>query len=388
MDNPFKYGEIVTGQAFTNRRDELDELAADIRNGQNVVIVSRRRFGKTSLVLRACERLREEGVLVAYVDLFPAATKQRFAELLAGSLHRSLLGLPDRLLKGTMRLFDRLSLRFKVVVAPDGTPSFELGPGERSQDIDRLLDDLLALPARIASERKRRVALILDEFQQAVDLDPHLPAIMRAVFQHQTDVSHVFLGSRTHLMQRTFSGRGEPLYRLAKPFPLGPIPRRDFAAFIRERCDATGKAIADAALDGILDITRQHPHDTQELCYFVWAVAHARGAARIEPAHVDLALDRVLAAEDARCRTVWEDLARNQRLLLAALAVEPTQAPFAHDYRHRRALGPASSVQRSLAVLVERDLIESSNRGYEVPDTFLTAWLRRLATGEGRGNPT
>ncbi|MBI4492205.1 MAG: ATP-binding protein [Chloroflexi bacterium] len=382
MENPFRYGEVATGVYFTDRSVELAELQADIRTGQNVVIISPRRFGKTSLVFQALELLKQEHVLVAYIDLFRTPTKDRFADHLADTIYSGLVAPFERVWQRAVDVFQKLPIRPKVTVNPDGTPSFEFAAGERSRDIERTIEGLLALPGQIASERKRRVALVLDEFQEVVAIDPHLPALMRAVFQFQGEVAHVFLGSKRHLMQRVFTDENEPMYKLAKPFPLREISAEDFAPFIRERFAATGQRIAEEAVRRVLATTDGHPHDTQELCYFTWSLAQAEGA-EATPEVVDRALARVIEAEDARYTTVWEGLSPHQRLVLAALVVG-AEAVYSEAYRRRHRLGAASAVQRSLERLVERELVEFSPRtGYRVPDVFLRAWIARVTAPNG-----
>jgi hypothetical protein len=44
--NPFRYGDLALGEAFTDRDREGKELKADILNGQNVVVFAPRRYGK------------------------------------------------------------------------------------------------------------------------------------------------------------------------------------------------------------------------------------------------------------------------------------------------------------------------------------------------------
>jgi len=200
IGNPFRYGDVATGNYFTNRVRELAEVQDDIRNGQNIVIISPRRYGKTSLMVEAITRLRREHVLVAYLDLFRAPTKDRFADLLATAIYDGLVNPVERAWQNAVDLFQKLPIQPKVTIGADGSPSFEFSAGQRSRDLDQTIEKLLALPGDIAADRQRRVALVLDEFQQVLEIDEHLPGLMRAVFQVQGDVAHVFLGSKRQIM--------------------------------------------------------------------------------------------------------------------------------------------------------------------------------------------
>ncbi len=84
---PFRFGEIVKDDYYTDREAEASSLADDIRHGLNIVLISPRRYGKTSLVLRVIDLLRREGVLVAYVDLLRAPSKERLAAHLAAAIY-------------------------------------------------------------------------------------------------------------------------------------------------------------------------------------------------------------------------------------------------------------------------------------------------------------
>ncbi len=199
MQNPFRYGAIATGNYFADRVVELTELEADIRNGHNVVIISPRRYGKTSLVFRALEHLKQERILFAYLDLFRTPTKDRFADRLADSIYSGLVAPFERARHRALEIFRSLPTQPTVTINPDGTPSFQFGAAQHARDVDRTIESLLTLPGMIAAQRGRRIAVILDEFQEVVAIDPHLPALMRAVFQLQGGVAHVFMGSRRHL---------------------------------------------------------------------------------------------------------------------------------------------------------------------------------------------
>lgn len=378
MENPFRYGDVATGAYFTNRTAELAELEGDIRSGQNVVIISPRRYGKTSLVHSAIERLRQEGVLIAYLDLFRCSNKELLADHLAGAIYKGLIAIPGQVAHQATKLFESLPLQPKVTLNLDGSMSFEFVAAERSRDLDKVIEGLLTLPGKVAKERRRRVALILDEFQEIVQIDSTLPARMRAIFQVQQEVSHVFLGSKRHLMQRVFTDINEPMYKLAKPLPLLPIQAADFTHFIRERFESTGGYVTDEAITRILEITECHPHDTQELCYFTWAIAQAENTLAT-PDLVARGLKRVLAAEDARYTTLWERLTTNQRLLLQALITSGSDGVYSEAYRRQNHLGASSTVHRSMSQLIADDLVESTPLGrFIVPDVFLRAWVKAL----------
>src|ERR687887_2116956 len=85
--NPFRYGALALDDAFTDRGSEIRDLAADIQNGQDVVVFAPRRYGKSSLVRRVADGVRQQGVLVAQVNLMTTPTKEKLAEKLAETIH-------------------------------------------------------------------------------------------------------------------------------------------------------------------------------------------------------------------------------------------------------------------------------------------------------------
>ena len=380
MDNPFTYGVIVTGQYFTDREEELAELQLDIRSGQNVVIISPRRYGKTSLVFRAMEELTREGVLIAYIDLMQSESKAEFANVLANALYGGLVAPFDRAWKKAGDFFSRLSLRPRFTVDDSGKPVVELAAAAAERDVDRMIKDLLALPARIAQERKRRVVVIMDEFQEVMGLDKHLPATMRSIFQQQGEVSHVFLGSKRHIMTDVFTGSNQPMYRMAKAIPLGVIDRTIFAGFLRDRFASTKTQASDDAIARILDLTGCHPHDTQQLAYFAWSHAYLHRMP-VTSDLVDQAFRRVIDVENDRFTVLWDDLPRSQRMVLKALAGEGDKGIFSEDYRLRHGLGAPTTVQAALTALRKKDLVESTTEGYVISDRILSAWILRYRRG-------
>jgi hypothetical protein len=266
-----------------------------------------------------------------------------------------------------------------VTVEPmTGNFSFSFTGGHDAGDVDATLERLFELPAELAAERGRRVALVFDEFQEVVALDPRLPALMRAVFQLQPDVAHVYLGSKRSMMRSLFNDVNEPFWRSARQMELGPIPAADFSAFIQRRFEATGKRVDDRITAELLAITGCHPYGTQELCYALWE--ETPDGAAVTAGALERAVDRVLRAENAHFTYVWDTIPRTQRLVLQALATEPAVQLLSEGYRARHGLPAASSIQRAVGELVEAELVARSGRGaYAIVEPFLTQWIRANA---------
>jgi uncharacterized protein len=378
--NPFNFGDLAFDATFTDRDDELRELEADIRNGLNVVIFAPRRYGKSSLVLRAAQDLTKEGVLIAQVDLMQTATKEQLAAKLAASIHENIASPLLRARDRAAQLFRGLRVTPVMTLDPnDGSVSFSFSAGHAAEDVDATLERILELPAELAAERERTVALVFDEFQEVLDIDPRLPALMRATFQSQRDVAHVYLGSKRTMMERLFNDANEPFWRSAKQIELGPIPRAPFERFIRERFSSTGKTVADDVVTAILDRTGGHPYGTQELCYALWEeVDEGAGA---DESDLERALERVLRSENAHFTRVWETASRNQRLVLQALAQEPLRPITAEAFRYRYGLPAPSSVQKALDRLVADEVVARERAGaYRIAEPFLADWIRRSGT--------
>jgi uncharacterized protein len=372
--NPFRYGALALDDAFTDRERELKELTDDVMNGQDVVVFAPRRYGKSSLVWRASQRLMRRKVLVAHVDLMRTPTKTRLAERLAKTIHEDVAS-PLFRARERLRVFEGLRVRPTVTVDPDdASVGFTFSASHEPADIDATIERLLELPAQLAAERGRTVALVLDEFQEVADIDPALPRLMRAVFQEQPHVAHVYLGSRRHMMERIFNDVNEPFWRSAKQVELGVIEPSKFARHIERRFADTERSLEPEVLESLLALTGGHPYATQELCYFLWQTTPPGDTAT--PERFELSLSELLRSEHAHFSLVWERASAAQRLVLQALAREPG-SPLGADYRRRHGLPAASSVQRALDYLERQELVARDRGAARIAEPFLGEWIRR-----------
>jgi len=372
--NPFRFGALARDESFTDRDDEIAELLSDARNGQDVVIFAPRRFGKTSLVDRVAQRLVGDRVLVGQINLMRTPTKERLAEKLAATVYEDIAGPLTRVKDFGARIFRGLRITPTMTLDPEtGSLSFGFGAGHLPEDVDATLERLFELVAQVAAERERGALLILDEFQEVIELDPQLPKLLRSVLQEQPEVGHFYLGSKRHMMERIFNDENEPFWRSAKQLELGPIPPGPFGDFIERRFADTGRRIDPTVVAQILTITGGHPYATQELCYFLWEETPPRRAATAE--RLDAALERALRSEHTHFSLLWDRASANQKLVLQALAREPGH-PFAEDYRRRHALRAVSSTQKAVEALARDELVGRDRGRAWIAEPFLAEWIR------------
>ena len=365
--NPFRFGPLALDEAFTDREAELESLVADARNGQDVVVFAPRRYGKSSLVWRVAQELVKQDVLVAQVDLMRTPTRDRLAAKLARTIHEDLA---SRLwnAKERLKVFAGLRLNPTITVNPnDGTVSFSFDARAADEDIDATLEELLTMLGRIASDRARRVVLVLDEFQEVIDIDPNLIKLMRSVFQEQPEVAHVYLGSKRHMMRRIFSDENEPFWRSAKQMELDVIAPDLFAPYAIARFEETGKKLDPGVCERALELTGGHPYATQELLYFLW-----------EETTLDRALDATLRAEHSHFSLLWDGISGAQKRVLQALAQEQPGRPLSGGYQRTHSLPATPTVQTALSALERAEVVRRVGRGeYRIAEPFLTEWVQR-----------
>jgi AAA+ ATPase superfamily predicted ATPase len=373
MKNPFVYGEEVTGDAFWNRTKEIQELARDIHNGQNVIIFSARRYGKTSLMKTVLEKVRKEGVLTVYIDLYPAITKEKFVELYAKAVSRSLGKPSQKILDTVKRLFPKLIP--KIVIRGEGEAEFEFDYEPR--DVFKgSLPDLLNAVQKRAKEEKKEACVAFDEFQEITNYsDDEVEKEMRTAFQSHRNVSYIFLGSKKHLFERLFQDPNRPFYKSGKHIPLARLPVEEVKKHVKEKFNLGKIAVKPNVLSLIAEKGAGHPYYTQLLCHILWDECFDKKEISIQD--VETALDKMLKRESEVYETVLDKLAQKQKSLLAALSSEPAAQIFSSPFLSRYRLGNPSSVQKALQLLIGKDILDREGDRVVFQDPFFGLWLQK-----------
>lgn len=376
MRNPFQYGNVVRGEAFCNRKSELRDLRRAAENCDKLFVYSERRLGKTSLVRTVLDKLPKTKFVRVYVDLWPTDSEATFVAQTSKAIAEALASTANKMLEAAKAFFSGLAP--SVRIDEDGKPTMTVGLVEPAR-AEQQLDDVLAVPAKVAARGDKRVVIVFDECQRILEYGNDLvERKLRSTIQHHGDVGYVFLGSRKHLIQTMFLDKSRPLYRAAGHYPLEPIAPKHWVPFVSERFAAARKRIDEATILEVCRLTEGHPFYTQHLCHALWELCE-RGR-KVSSEMVGAALDTLLVRESYAYATLWESLAKNQRRFLVGLATaeQPVQ-PFSSSFTREFGLRSASNAQRAAESLTEKDLIDHDGGSFVIVDRFLKLWIQRTA---------
>lgn len=376
MKNPFMFGDIVKGEYFTNREGEIKELKLDLSGGQNILLFSPRRYGKTSLILRVLDELKKEGFITIYVDLFRITSMHTFIKIYTSAITKATATKLDEAVQFVKEHFPTIIP--KVVIKPSEPTEFEFDFEASKKDLDKVLDDLYDLPQKVANKRKKQIIVVLDEFQEISALDLPIERSMRAKIQHHDKVTYCFMGSKRHLLDELFLDKNKPLYRIAKSIPLGKIPEEKFKTFIHSRFKSVDMVIEEDLIGQILKITACHPYYTQQLCHEIFNICFTkRETSVITSKDIEQAKDKCISAQSYAYFTIWDGLAGKQKDLILALALSPEENIYSQEFLTKYDLGAPATVQTAVKALMKKGLLDCQDGRYSISDIFFAEWVSR-----------
>ena len=375
MRNPFIYGEVVTGNDFADRKDEITSLLQDLKDGEKIFLISPRRYGKTSLIVNTLEKLKKEGLYTIYVDLYKATSLHKLLELYAREIALKVETKVEsaiRLIKETLP-----RLRPKITIGADGNPSIGIDYISKRDDVLRSFDELFELPQKIALKRKKNFVIVFDEFQEIRDFDGEsLEKSLRSCIQHQRNVAYLFAGSKTHMIEDMVFNKERAFYKIGKVMNLDKIPRAEFEEFLAHKFKNTGFSLEKGTLNKILDKVENYPYNAQFLCHELWD--RHRDRKEINPTDVKSCLKKIVNEQSPYYITLWDNFTVNQRDVLSAIVNIGGKGIFSQDFASSSGIKPYSTLQTSVSLLIKKGILAKSNDTYEITDVFFKEWIRMM----------
>ena len=350
MENPFKFGTIVEAEYFTDRVEEVAYIKEFVNSANHLVLISPRRFGKSSVVTKA---VKQSGRKHITVNVQQATSVADFSAKLLREFFRV----------HPLERIRHLITHFRVI------PTVSTNPVTGSMDVSFqpgadwtvLIEDVLTLIERAHTEKDRMI-VVLDEFQEILDLAPKFDKQLRSIMQEQKHINYILLGSQESMMTDIFENKKSPFYHFGQMMRLEKLPREDLHCYLSERLSAIFPESCNNLADRILDYTNCHPYYSQQLAANIWQVGVLQTG--IEKPF-ETAIRQIVTAHGLDFERLWMNFNRTNRWILKRLSSgKPLQSG---EYR-------TSTIYSALKRLQKNGYVIYSDR-YEMEDPFFREWV-------------
>lgn len=372
MENkPFIFGVATSGDNFTDREKETARLLSSFRHGVNTVLISPRRWGKTSLVQKVCRLAQSDKLKVVYLDIFSCRSEGDFYDAFAAAVLKQTSSKIDEWLEHTKLFLSRISPKISLGSDPmtDFSISFEMNP--KSNDID----EILQLPEKIAQRKGYNIVVCINEFQQIAEFKDSktFQKRLRSVWQLQKSVSYCLFGSKKHLMNELFEKKSLPFYKFGDAIYLQKIRTQDWIDYICGRFEATGKQISEELAERICQRVDNHSSYVQQLAWLVWIHTDKVATEQdFKAAYQDI-VDQNTPLFEKQIESLTTYQMNFLRAILNGVHSEFTTQEMLHKYQ----LGSSANVSIVKRALVKKELIEIEKRQAVIPDPVMKVWLKK-----------
>ena len=336
---PFEYGSIAENEYFIDRIEDRKDLKTFLGGGINVMLISPRRWGKSSLVKAAMEELKQEqkDVRVCYLDAFKIFSEEEFYN------------------------------KFASAVLQGVSSTMEKRWAESAEEI-------LNLPEKIAKAKGIHVIVCIDEFQQLANLPgwKRLEGTMRSVWQGQHSTTYCLYGSKRHMMMDIFGNSKNPFYRFGQMMTLKKIAKEYWKPFIHDSFYNYGKSISDEMIERICNAVQCHSWYMQQFCFLIWT----RTATEVTEEIYQSQLTKLLDTNTDMFITDIDGMPASQIAFLRAVCMGETHFN-AQQVVAEYGLGAPRTITKNKKALVERDFIEKSGDGFKMVDPVFELWFKR-----------
>lgn len=371
-DKPFIFGIATSDANFTDRKTETARLLSNFQHGINTVLISPRRWGKTSLVQKVCRLAQSDKLKVVYLDIFSCRSDREFYDKFAEAVLKQTASKWEEWLEHAKLFFSRISPKISMGPDPMSDFSISLEMNPKSDDIQ----EILQLPEKIARKKGCRIVVCIDEFQQIVEFEDSktFQKQLRTVWQLQKSVAYCLFGSKKHLMTEFFEKKSLPFYKFGDIIYLPKIGTADWVKYIGERFETTGKHISKTLAERICQTVDNHSSYVQQLAWLVWIhTEKTASATNFEEACQDL-LDQNSPLFEKQTENLTTYQMNFLRAVKDGIHEEFTTQTVLQKYR----LGSSANVSTIKRALIKKELLEVENRKTILADPVMALWLKQV----------
>jgi uncharacterized protein len=370
METPFSFGKTVAEDVFTNRSADIKRLANNLQHHINTILISPRRWGKSSLVKKVVSDISGRNVRIIMIDLMSIRNEQEFYKVLAAETIKTSSNKLTEWIATAKEFLKHITPKISLGTDPmeDFDISFEW------KDVEKNYKEILNLPQKIAAKRGLHLVICIDEFQNCESFKESMlfQKRLRTEWQHHQQVTYCLYGSRQHMMAELFEKQSNPFYKFGDVLYLPKIARNDWISFIQKQFAATKKVIAEEMANLIAAMVQDHSYYVQQLSYLVWTATSKTVTKDIIIQAVEdlLAQNAILYTRDT------ENLTNAQFNFLKAVAQGVHTGLSSKETVHQYQLGTSANVLKIKKALIQKELIDDQ-QGIYFLDPVYELWFKK-----------
>lgn len=372
MGIPFIYGKIAVDENFTNRESERTRLQNNVLAKVNTILISQRRWGKSSLVSYVANEMQQKNkkTLFCFIDLFNIRTEEEFYHLLAKELIKVSSGKIEEQIINVRKFFKHLIPKITIGIDPIQDFSMEFNWEEIKQNPDEVLN----LAERISIEKGVQIIVCIDEFQN-INLFSDSMAFQRKLrsnLQYHQHATYIFYGSKKHMMIELFENQSNPFYKFGDLIFLNKIESIYWIDYITKSFKGTGKSISNEIAAEIAARMENHPYFVQQLSQITWFLTKKTCSDKI----LDEAIDQMILQNSILYHKELDNLNNTQLNFLKALIDNVNQLSSQETIIKYR-LGTSANVSKIKSALLNKELIDITSGKIFFIDPVFKLFLRK-----------
>ncbi len=369
-DLPFVFGKAAEGEHFTDRTQETEQLKMNFLHGINSIIISPRRWGKSSLVAKVADQVKDEAsIKVIRMDIFGCRTPQDFYKLFATELIKQTSTHVEEWMTTAKHFLGSLVPVLTTNTDPYSPFSLTLRP-----TVKDFCEEVLTLPERIAVEKNVRLVVCIDEFQQIGDFvhSVDFQKLLRKNWQLQQHVSYCLYGSKRHMLMHLFNQSSKPFYKFGEILFLERIPLSYWKPFIIDRFAQSGKKISEAVVEELYQYVDGNSSYMQQLSWIMWSMT----SHEVTHEGLELAKSRILEQNQPLFQEQLDKLSAYQLHFLHAVADGQGDRISHKEIIENYDLGSSANVAILKKTLISKELIDTFDSKLKISDPILHHWLQ------------
>ncbi len=374
MKNPFNFGNIASDKMFIDREKELKELRRRMASAEKVLLISPRRFGKTSLAFKLKEELAQDCIVV-YFDTLSCSSLEEFLNNYSAALARTTETSLDKMVKMVKEFFP--TLRPQVQISQEGEVTLRIVSEADKKDIAAIFETVMDLPEKVAIKRKKPVVIIFDEFQSIQDLGGNKGASLlwkiRSVIQHHHHVGYLFSGSQKHMLEQMAVPKDSPFYNMMSIMPLGKIPEELFVPFLARIFKESGIKCEEGLLQAAVRRADNVPFYLINICNELWDFGMDQHKP-LDTQAMTRCILQIIQKRGPDYEAEWERITPAQKNVLRAVAAGE-RSILAMETIRKYSLGSPSTAQRALLSLTSSQYLMKEQGRYAFEDVWFKEWI-------------